>query len=99
MGLFFTGIFFFVTGFFINEWLVKTNKLQINALTVMFFILNFLAATQDIVVDGWALTMLNKFVLLKKKKNTNSLILLHACYIEKITLLYAMVLDKPLEYF
>jgi len=26
----------------------------------MFFILNFLAATQDIVVDGWALTMLKK---------------------------------------
>ena len=28
------------------------------ALTVMFFIFNFLAATQDVAVDGWALTML-----------------------------------------
>ncbi|XP_072174455.1 acetyl-coenzyme A transporter 1-like [Diadema setosum] len=28
-------------------------------LTLLFFILNFLAATQDIAVDGWALTMLS----------------------------------------
>lgn len=29
-------------------------------LTVSFFVLNFCAATQDIAVDGWALTMLSK---------------------------------------
>ncbi|XP_037932580.1 acetyl-coenzyme A transporter 1 [Teleopsis dalmanni] len=29
-------------------------------LTLVFFILNFLAATQDIAVDGWALTMLKR---------------------------------------
>lgn len=29
-------------------------------LTVGFFVLNFLAATQDIAVDGWALTMLSR---------------------------------------
>eukprot|EP00095_Tigriopus_kingsejongensis_P011438 maker-scaffold222_size251774-snap-gene-0.27 protein:Tk11438 transcript:maker-scaffold222_size251774-snap-gene-0.27-mRNA-1 annotation:"acetyl-coenzyme a transporter 1" len=29
-------------------------------LTAMFFFLNFLAATQDIAVDGWALTMLQR---------------------------------------
>ncbi|UYV82771.1 SLC33A1 [Cordylochernes scorpioides] len=29
-------------------------------LTSMFFLLNFLAATQDIAVDGWALTMLSR---------------------------------------
>lgn len=29
-------------------------------LTALFFALNFLAATQDIAVDGWALTMLSK---------------------------------------
>jgi len=28
----------------------------------VFFSLNFLAATQDIAVDGWALTMLKRFV-------------------------------------
>ncbi len=30
----------------------------VKTLTVVFFMLNFLAATQDIAVDGWALTML-----------------------------------------
>lgn len=30
-------------------------------LTAVFFALNFLAATQDIAVDGWALTMLSKY--------------------------------------
>lgn len=29
-------------------------------LTIVFFFLNFLAATQDIAVDGWALTMLSR---------------------------------------
>ncbi|TRY69596.1 hypothetical protein TCAL_04103 [Tigriopus californicus] len=33
---------------------------NIVALTGMFFFLNFLAATQDIAVDGWALTMLQR---------------------------------------
>lgn len=33
---------------------------NIYLLTAVFFALNFLAATQDIAVDGWALTMLSK---------------------------------------
>lgn len=33
---------------------------NVTILTAMFFFLNFLAATQDIAVDGWALTMLQK---------------------------------------
>lgn len=33
---------------------------SVGLLTLMFFILNFLAATQDIAVDGWALTMLKR---------------------------------------
>ena len=28
------------------------------SLTLLYFIMNFLAATQDVAVDGWALTML-----------------------------------------
>ena len=36
------------------------DKPNIFTLTVCFFILNFGAATQDIAVDGWALTMLSK---------------------------------------
>ena len=35
------------------------NK-QVVPLAVCFFILNFLVATQDIVVDGWALTLLSR---------------------------------------
>jgi len=33
---------------------------NINIITGVFFGLNFLAATQDIAVDGWALTMLRR---------------------------------------
>jgi len=36
--------------------------INITLLTGMFFMLTFLAATQDIAVDGWALTMLSKYV-------------------------------------
>uniref|UniRef100_A0A2S2QP89 Acetyl-coenzyme A transporter 1 n=1 Tax=Sipha flava TaxID=143950 RepID=A0A2S2QP89_9HEMI len=38
----------------------KTDKPNIMTWTYMFFITNILAATQDIVIDGWALTILNK---------------------------------------
>jgi len=36
------------------------REANVGMLTAMFFFLNFLAATQDIAVDGWALTMLQK---------------------------------------
>jgi len=39
---------------------VEGAKVDIFMLTVVFFFLNFLAATQDIAVDGWALTMLSR---------------------------------------
>ena len=39
-------------------------KVNIMTLTAVFFCLNFLAATQDIAVDGWALTMLARYWLL-----------------------------------
>ncbi|XP_025411412.1 acetyl-coenzyme A transporter 1-like isoform X2 [Sipha flava] len=54
------GILFFVMGFHIHEWLVNSNKSNINALTIMFLISNFLVATQDIIVDGWAIAMLER---------------------------------------
>lgn len=38
-------------------------QISITLLTGMFFMLTFLAATQDIAVDGWALTMLSKYVV------------------------------------
>ena len=36
------------------------GRINVFALALHFFILNLLAATQDIAVDGWALTMLSK---------------------------------------
>lgn len=40
--------------------ILSAKSPDIWALTISFFILNFCAATQDIAVDGWALTMLSK---------------------------------------
>lgn len=37
---------------------------NVQVLTMAFFILNFLAATQDIAVDGWALTILHRYSIL-----------------------------------
>lgn len=47
---------------YVNQWLGngEDNLPQIPILTTIFFSLNFLAATQDIAVDGWALTMLKR---------------------------------------
>ncbi len=39
---------------------IETEVPQVVILTGIFFIMNFMAATQDIAVDGWALTMLAK---------------------------------------
>lgn len=39
------------------------QSVSVFTLTAVFFMLNFLAATQDIAVDGWALTMLSKYAL------------------------------------
>ena len=38
----------------------EADKPNVAQLTTVFFSLNFLAATQDIAVDGWALTILQK---------------------------------------
>ncbi|XP_022162906.1 acetyl-coenzyme A transporter 1-like [Myzus persicae] len=44
----------------IENLLPETGKPDITMLAYIFFMINFLAATQDIAVDGWALTMLKK---------------------------------------
>ena len=50
----------------VDRWMGNENQsLNIGLLTTIFFSLNVLAATQDIVVDGWALTMLKRFIFLK----------------------------------
>ena len=40
----------------------SNNSPNVYLLTVAFFCMNFLAATQDIAVDGWALTMLSRLL-------------------------------------
>ncbi|XP_035734293.1 acetyl-coenzyme A transporter 1-like [Vespa mandarinia] len=55
------GMFMLVLSGHVDHWLGKEHeKPNIEMLTALFFALNVLAATQDIVVDGWALTMLKR---------------------------------------
>ncbi|XP_069115079.1 acetyl-coenzyme A transporter 1-like [Argopecten irradians] len=55
------GLFMFVLSIHIDDLMGKTGHVvNIYTLTAVFFMLNFLAATQDIAVDGWALTMLSR---------------------------------------
>ncbi|XP_011291387.1 acetyl-coenzyme A transporter 1 [Musca domestica] len=55
------GAFMLFLSWQVDRWLggdgVEPN---VPLLTALFFMLNFLAATQDIAVDGWALTMLKR---------------------------------------
>lgn len=56
------GMFMLLLSNYVNHWLGKEHeKPNIEMLTALFFLLNVLAATQDIVVDGWALTMLKRY--------------------------------------
>ncbi|VVC28214.1 Hypothetical protein CINCED_3A016125 [Cinara cedri] len=54
------GAFLFYTATKIDEWLPESEKPNLKALVYAFSVITFLAATQDIVVDGWALTMLKQ---------------------------------------
>ena len=53
------GLFMMVLSFRIQS-IMEDGEVDVFYLTVIFFMLNFLAATQDIAVDGWALTMLSR---------------------------------------
>lgn len=57
------GIFMLILSAFVDQWLGNSDGgvlPNVGLLTALFFTLNFLAATQDIAVDGWALTMLKR---------------------------------------
>ncbi|XP_034949365.1 acetyl-coenzyme A transporter 1 [Chelonus insularis] len=55
------GLFMLTLSRHVNQWLDDSeNGPNIGLLTILFFTLNVLAATQDIAVDGWALTMLKR---------------------------------------
>lgn len=53
------GVFMLILSLKIDYY-IETKIPQVSVLTITFFALNFLAATQDVAVDGWALTMLSK---------------------------------------
>ena len=64
---YFIGLFMIFLSTHVNDLLgteadAEEGKVNILTLTFVFFCLNFLAATQDIAVDGWALTMLARLV-------------------------------------
>lgn len=55
------GVFLLVLSSYIDELMgERGGKPKILPLTIIFFVLCFLEATQDIAVDGWALTMLKR---------------------------------------
>lgn len=55
------GVFMLILSSHVEMWLGSEHESSnIQILTMIFFALNFLAATQDIAVDGWALTMLKR---------------------------------------
>lgn len=56
------GLFMLLLSVNVTQWLGSVEGMSPNIplLTGVFFALNFLAATQDIAVDGWALTMLKR---------------------------------------
>ena len=56
------GLTMIILSFFVDELMGEDSEgqPQVVILTMVFFFLHFLAATQDIAVDGWALTILSK---------------------------------------
>ncbi|KAG4068279.1 hypothetical protein HA402_007799 [Bradysia odoriphaga] len=58
---FILGVFMLFVAHNVDEWMGGSgNGPQMVLLTSIFFVMWFLAATQDIAVDGWALTMLKR---------------------------------------
>lgn len=58
---FLTGVFMLILSFYINLWLSGNGqKPNIEILTILYFGLNFLAASQDVTVDGWAVQMVKR---------------------------------------
>lgn len=59
------GLFLAVLSCHLNVWFgEKKHEPDIGLLTIVFASLSFLGATQDIAVDGWALTMLSRLVII-----------------------------------
>ncbi|KAG8250256.1 hypothetical protein J6590_105571 [Homalodisca vitripennis] len=54
------GICMLTLSSWVDFWIEDTEGPRIVLLTGFFFVLCFLAATQDVAVDGWALSMLRR---------------------------------------
>ncbi|KAG0006453.1 hypothetical protein BGZ65_007859 [Modicella reniformis] len=54
-----TGSMFLWLGMNIDNWMAQ-DQIDVGKITAVFFVLIFFSATQDIAVDGWALTLLSK---------------------------------------
>lgn len=55
------GISMIILSFYINQWLGnKDSKPNMRVIVVLFFCMTMMAATQDIAVDGWCLTLLKR---------------------------------------
>ncbi|XP_050430843.1 acetyl-coenzyme A transporter 1-like isoform X3 [Adelges cooleyi] len=54
------GTFFLYSGVHFDSWIGTEGKPQVAIITFIFFCIHLFAATQNIAVDGWALTMLRK---------------------------------------
>lgn len=63
------GIVMIIMSNSVQDWLgSESEPPSMMILTMSFLMLNFLAATQDIAVDGWALTMLKRYILIALNK-------------------------------
>lgn len=55
------GIFMLVLSYYVDLWLSGNGqKPNIEILTILYFGLNFLAASQDVTVDGWAVQLVQR---------------------------------------
>jgi len=62
--LFIIGIILMYTAKNIDDWLPESGKPNLTMIVCVVFAINILSAIQDIVVDGWSLTMLKQLVVL-----------------------------------
>lgn len=74
------GIVMIIMSNSVQDWLgSESEPPSMMILTMSFLMLNFLAATQDIAVDGWALTMLKRYILIALNYVFNKLLFIN-CY-------------------
>lgn len=57
------GVSMLILSMHVSRWIgTEAEQPNVFILTLLFFLINFMAATQDIAVDGWALTMVSHLI-------------------------------------